>query len=151
MEKVRDELRRIKMQFRQDGFWGSIKKLLLSHTTPHKIAMGAAIGLFFSIIPTPVVGMFIAIFFALLFRFNVVATYIGTVIVNPFTATFFYGLNYFVGNSLIGSELRTVVIGETYFGGVIVGLAMGIILYVFVYGAVILYYKHHTNIFKGRK
>ena len=81
-----------------------LKKLLLLNGTPHGIALGFALGLFLSVIPTFALGMIIALALAPILKANVVATYLGTAVVNPFTAVFFYGLDYFVGRLIVGGE-----------------------------------------------
>ncbi|MEK6794830.1 MAG: DUF2062 domain-containing protein [Spirochaetota bacterium] len=121
--------------------------ILLKRTrTPHRLALGFAIGLFFSILPLPIIGMFIALGLALLFRLNLVSTYAGTLVVNFATGLFFYLLDYKAGTILFGTKFikpmpsadiaRFVAdnIREIAVGGIFVASVFGIISYLLVYG-----------------
>lgn len=90
----------------QKGFAGGVrdfaKRLLSLNGSPHGIALGFALGLFLSVLPTFGLGMVAALVAAPFLRANLVSTYLGTLVVNPFTGVFFYGLDYFAGALLLG-------------------------------------------------
>lgn len=131
-----------------------ILQKLAEHKSPHEVALGAGIGLFFSIIPLPFIGMLIALLIAWKRRLNLVATYLGTAIVNPFTVYFFYYLNYKVGAFFLGESIKITfgninellnphiiwdILGQLFLGGVILAFVMSIILYSLVYVGIIRY------------
>ncbi len=63
----------------------------------HKITAGLAVGVAISLTPFLGMHLFLAIFFAWVFRFNVIAALIGTIIGNPWTFPAFFWLDYQVG------------------------------------------------------
>ena len=95
-------------------FWNKtklfLKRIVLLNDTPHGIALGFAVGLFLSVIPTFGVGMVVALALAPLIRGNLVSTYLGTLVVNPVTGAFFYGLNYLIGCKLLGMTVGEGVV-----------------------------------------
>ncbi len=80
-------------------------KLVRINDSPEKIAGGIALGVVLGILPTFGLGIVIAIFTAGLFRVNRVSAVIGTFIMNPWTATFFWAMSYVVGSLAIGQNL----------------------------------------------
>ncbi len=138
--------------FVQKHTWKQIlERVVKSDASPHQIAMGAALGLFLSVIPTFAVGMVLAIYIAHKMRWNLLATYVGTMIVNPFTFSFFYASDYAVGSFLLGKEilisepitwqLVPSIAGQLYLGGVIVAAISAVLLYFFLYGLMIRFKK----------
>jgi hypothetical protein len=83
--------------------WGS--KLLMLNGTPHGIGLGFALGLALSLIPIPVAGMIAALALAPLLRANPAATYLGTAVVNPFTAPALYFAELWLGTTLVGRAM----------------------------------------------
>ncbi len=87
--------------WRRWGFFRQFKlnliRLVRLRAEPDAIARGMALGLFVGMTPTFGIQMFLALFFAFLFRQNKIAALIGVWITNPFTAPFIYGLEYEVG------------------------------------------------------
>lgn len=83
--------------------WGS--KLLMLHGTPHGIGLGFALGLTLSLLPIPVVGMIAALALAPLVRANPAATYLGTAVVNPFTAPALYFAELWLGTTALGRAM----------------------------------------------
>jgi len=73
--------------------------------SPEKIAAGLALGVVLGILPTFGLGIIIAVFTAGLFRVNRVSAVIGTFIMNPWTATFFWAASYIIGSLTIGQNL----------------------------------------------
>jgi hypothetical protein len=150
------------LQELQRGF--RVLWLLIRRTnTPHKLALGFALGVGLSFFPVPFLGMFLALGLALLFRLNIISTYIGTLIVNPVTGILFYGIDYAVGVLVSGgniSEAQRAMnavsegiaylfrfeippeslimplvdsVGLLYLGGAIVGVVGGLIGYALVF------------------
>lgn len=70
--------------------------------SPHGIALGVTLGLGWSLIPIPFLGMFVALALAPVLRANLPATYFGTALVNPLTGPAIYFAELWVGASLIG-------------------------------------------------
>jgi hypothetical protein len=69
-------------------------KLLMLDDTPHRIALGMAIGVFISWTPTVGFQMLAAVPLAYLLRANRVAGVIGVYLSNPFTLVPMYWLDY---------------------------------------------------------
>lgn len=123
--------------------------IMKSKHTPEEIALGAAIGLFFSILPTWGAGMLFAVFIAWRLKLSMISTWIATLLVNPFNGSFVYYANYKIGSFILGTEpLDNIRINfETikdigiplYLGGVILAAILAIICYFVVKLAVIEY------------
>jgi uncharacterized protein (DUF2062 family) len=64
----------------------SIRKLLSLRASPHQIAIGFAIGVFVGIFPTFGFGAIVILAIASLWKFNIPAAIIGTVMGNPLFA-----------------------------------------------------------------
>ncbi|MBR9690988.1 DUF2062 domain-containing protein, partial [Candidatus Woesearchaeota archaeon] len=94
--------RKLKRLFKKHKFKEIFVIIAKSNKTPRQIAMGAAIGIFLSIIPTFGFGMLAALVIAWFWNFNIVATYLGSLIVNPLNASFVYYINYKIGSAIIG-------------------------------------------------
>jgi uncharacterized protein len=134
---------KIKEYFKKNSFKDIFSNIIHSRNDPHQIALGAAIGLFLSIIPTFGIGMVASLLIAWKRKLNIIATYIGTLIVNPFTTAFFMGMNYYVGCFVLGTEPlkklpvtdKTVfmAVWELYVGAIIVSLIASILLYEAIY------------------
>ena len=85
------------------GALQALKERLDSITAdPEKVRLGYAFGVFLA--STPFIGLkvFIALFFTTLFKWNKVSALIGVFHVNLFTAPFFYGFAFLVGNKVLG-------------------------------------------------
>ncbi|MBI5025145.1 MAG: DUF2062 domain-containing protein [Nitrospirae bacterium] len=70
--------------------------------TPEKIALGMAIGIALGILPTFGIGTFLAIGLAFLLRANRLSAILGTFIMNPWVAPFFWMLSYAIGGLFLG-------------------------------------------------
>jgi len=131
--------------------WKSfLRRLLVLNGTPHGIAAGFALGLFLSVIPTFGLGMVAALALAPLLRLNLVATYAGTLVVNPLTGVFFYAADYFIGAWVLGikdavripssfAEAKALILGAPlpwYLGGTILAAVLSLIAYAGLYLAV---------------
>lgn len=65
-----------------------LKELLAIRESPHEVAKAFALGVFVGIMPA--MGTAVALVIAFLLRLNKTATVLGSLIVNPWTAPFFY-------------------------------------------------------------
>lgn len=134
-------------------YYFKIKQFLLKiirlNGTPLGIALGFAIGLFLSIIPTFAVGMFIALGLCPVFKTSPVSTYLGTLIVNPFSGIFIYSLNFFIGSLIFKTDKLfflpknlndIMLIGkQLYTGGLIVSLTMSALSFLIIYYGIKIY------------
>jgi len=108
---------------KQGGFLGRIKLgvlkaynyLIRLHGSPEEIAWGLALGLFIAMTPTVGLQMMIAVPIASLFRVNSAAAAAGCWLTNPLTIPFLYGLNYWVGATLLGYDGTFVIEGALTF------------------------------------
>ncbi len=130
-------------------------RLIRIRGTPHEIAMGMAVGLYIGMTPLMGAHIVIAVFIAMLLKWNKLAAAIGVWVTNPVTALPIYGINYMVGASVTGvtgplrlnggpefSRIVDIFIKapEIFWtllvGGMITGVPLGILGYYFTYGAV---------------
>jgi uncharacterized protein len=130
-------------------------RLIRIRGTPHEIAMGMALGLYIGMTPLMGAHIVIAVFFAMLLKWNKLAAAIGVWVTNPVTALPIYGINYMVGASVTGVTGPLRLGGEPEFssivdifikapeifwtllvGGMITGIPLAILGYYFTYGAV---------------
>jgi len=81
--------------------------LLRGNGSPHGIALGFTLGLAFSLIPVPFVGMFVALALAPLVGGNLPSTYFGTALVNPLTGAAIYFAELWVGATLLSVSAPT--------------------------------------------
>ncbi len=133
----------------------SYDRLIRIRGTPHEIGMGMALGLFIGMAPLMGVQMAIAVFFAMLLKWNKLTAVIGVWITNPFTALPIYGINYMVGAYVTGVKSPFRLGGEPHFpllidilmkapeifltlfvGGIITGIPCSVAGYFFTYVAV---------------
>ncbi len=85
-------------------------KLLRINDSPHKIAMGFAIGSFIGIFPTFWLGGILAVLLSWVFRLNYVATILGAfIIMNPLTTPLFWMLSAFVGGIVFSKEYSFIL------------------------------------------
>ncbi len=80
-------------------------KLLRIKSNPKKVSLGYALGVFLG--TTPFIGtkVFIALIMTSLFKWNRVSSVIGVYHINLFTAPLFYGLAFFVGKWVLGTDV----------------------------------------------
>ena len=91
---------------RTKGIWRQLNvfvKLRILHVTdtPHKIAMGVAIGLFIAWTPALGIHMILVLALCALFRANKLAGLASTWVCNPFTFGVVYIPSYFVGRAVV--------------------------------------------------
>jgi len=77
------------------------KKILTANDSPHKLAMGFAIGVFWGVMPTFGFAIIFSLPTALFLKANKVTAILGTFVSNPLTAPFFYAFSYKVGNFIL--------------------------------------------------
>ncbi|HUT62329.1 MAG TPA: DUF2062 domain-containing protein [Anaerolineae bacterium] len=112
--------------------------------TPHGIAWGVALGMFFSILPTFGLGMIVALALSSFVKANPVSTYLGTLVVNPFNGALVYALDYWVGSFFLGEtgvffvpqNLKDLEIlgGRLYLGGILVSSILSSVSYLIILG-----------------
>ena len=128
--------RQLRQALLKEGVRAIFVRVVLSHTSPHQIAFGAAIGVFFSVIPTFSLGMFMTLL-------NLLAAYLGTLVVNPLNSPVVYFINYKIGSWLlrIGAPLHLPatlaevggIAKQVYLGGVVLGAAAAVLAYFLIY------------------
>jgi len=130
-------------------------KLLMLDDTPHRIALGMAIGVFVAWTPTIGFQMLLAVPLAWLLGANRMASFIGVYLSNPFTFLPMYWLDYLLGAMLLGNPLTygefheilmrsdwtewwmgllgigLEVAAAIWLGGLILGALFGVLGYVF--------------------
>lgn len=132
----------LKKKYKKNKIKKILKEIVTSNSSPHQIALGAALGVFLSVIPTFLIGMFVALFLAWRFNLNLLSTYLGTLIVNPYTGSFIYLLDYQIGAWLIGGSslqlpitIQTIgsIARQAYLGGLILSAVVSTLTYLIVY------------------
>ena len=106
---------RIKYQLRR-----AYNYLIALRGSPEEIALGLSIGLFIAMTPTVGFQMLVAVPVATALRGNPAAAAAGVWLTNPFTIPFLYGLNYWIGASLLGHDLM-MTFGENISFGILLG------------------------------
>ncbi|MBI5643697.1 MAG: DUF2062 domain-containing protein [Deltaproteobacteria bacterium] len=84
-------------------------KILRLDDPPERIARGAAIGVLMGVLPTFGAGGFLSIGFAFIFKANKAAAVIGSFIVNPLTAPFFWTLSIAIGSVIMGEDRASII------------------------------------------
>ncbi|WP_455475657.1 DUF2062 domain-containing protein [Bartonella sp. B17] len=141
------------------------KRILRISATPHKVALGFAIGIFLACSPLFGVHMILAVFFSWVLRGNFAAAIVGTVFSNPLTFLFIVMADYKIGylclsffsdvNEISLSQVRALFDGLTFsnvsllfkdawnsimrpmiVGGILLGFVLGGLSYVGIYRAI---------------
>jgi len=139
-------------------------RFLRSERSPHKAAIGLAVGVFIGIFPTFGLGALMALGLAWLFKFSKVASVVGSAIMNPITTPFFWGLSFTLGSWLTGADVSGVatmidegqvwdaaneIIWAYLAGNTLLSLVFAILFYLLGYKAVQAYLnrkaKHHPE------
>lgn len=147
-----------------------IYRVLHVDDTPHRIAMGVAIGIFVTWTPTIGLQMMLTVALAWLFRANKLVGLPFVWISNPLTVSLIYGPNYYLGKTILGTNapapdfMRALqcdgtlvervqawwaetykVLTPLWLGSILVALLLGVIAYFATKYAVIEYRKilHH--------
>ncbi|NQV91077.1 DUF2062 domain-containing protein [Candidatus Woesearchaeota archaeon] len=154
MRRILLEKEKLVKLWKEHKFKDLLKLIATGNNTPHQVALGSAIGLFVSIIPTFVVGMLIALYIAWDRKLNMLSTFLGTMIVNPFTFPFVYFADYTLGDYIISHKIPlsfptsqpiTAYASRLYLGGFVFAVIASIILYIAVYYVAKYYQEKHLN------
>ncbi|WP_336294097.1 DUF2062 domain-containing protein [Bartonella sp. CB169] len=157
------------------------KRILRISATPHKVALGFAIGIFLACSPLFGMHIILAIFFSWIFRGNFAAAIIGTLFSNPLTFLLIVMADYKVGyfclslfsniNEISLSQIRLLFNGLTLsnisllfkgawdlimrpmiLGGTLLGFIFGTLSYVGVYRAITRFQqKRYQKIIKKKR
>ena len=139
--------------------------------TPHKIALGFALGIFIGFVPVMGIQMAVVLPFALIFRGNKAAAISGVWITNPLTVIPIYYINYMVGlwvtpyghmtwadfsakfsniDTTTFLKLGSDLLVPLFVGGTALGVVLGIPTY-FATKAFIIRYRKKIELRKERK
>ena len=143
MGKLIEKYKKLKQIFKKNKLKDILSMIVTSNTSTNQIALGAAIGVFLSIIPTFSLGMFTALFIAWKKKLNLLSTYLGTLIVNPYNFPFVYYINYKVGSFILGSgqpislpitfhNIKDIA-AQVYLAGILVSTVASVIVYYTLY------------------
>ncbi|WP_413154481.1 DUF2062 domain-containing protein [Bartonella sp. cb54] len=157
------------------------KRILRISATPHKVALGFAVGIFLACSPLLGVHIILAIVFSWILRGNFAAAIIGTVFSNPLTFLFIVMVDYKIGylclslfndvNEISLSQIRALFDGLTLsnasllfkdawnsimmpmiIGGIFLGFILGSFSYIGVYRAITRFQqKRYQKIMKKRR
>ncbi len=102
---------------KRGGLWSGFKrwaryqyiKLLRINDTPEKIAGGLALGVAIGVLPSFGLGVIVAVLVAGRIGVNRASAVIGTLVMNPWTAAFFWAASYLVGALLLGYDLSETI------------------------------------------
>ena len=139
-------------------------KLARLPASPHAIAAGFACGSMVSFTPLLGLHFILAIFFAYLIRGNLFAALLGTIVGNPITFPFIWGLIYKVGAFVSSTKHKKfnheinfdMIITQTYeiflpmlLGGVILAIPVWLITYLLTHSFVSSYKKSKKKKYKN--
>ncbi|WP_208437530.1 DUF2062 domain-containing protein [Bartonella taylorii] len=157
------------------------KRILRISATPHKVALGFAIGIFLACSPLFGMHIILAIFFSWILRGNFAAAIIGTIFSNPLTFLLIVMADYKVGyfflslfsnvNEISLSQIRFLFNGLTLsnvsllfkdawnsimrpmiLGGILLGVTLGSLSYISVYRAIARFQqKRYQKIIKKKR
>jgi uncharacterized protein (DUF2062 family) len=115
---------------------------------PHKVTLGYALGVFLAASPFIGLKVFIAIALTFLLKWNKVAAIIGVFHINLLTAPVFYGFSFWVGKTVLGSDVsfhfswpitfktllelattNSIIFMSLLTGGVVLGIPMAVAAY----------------------
>ncbi|MCX7022504.1 MAG: DUF2062 domain-containing protein [bacterium] len=134
-------------------------RFLRSDASPHKAALGLAVGVFIGIFPTFGLGALLALGLAFLFRFSKVSAVVGSAIMNPITSPFFWGLSFTLGSWLTGADVGGLaqmldeghiwstagdVVWTYLAGNTVLAVGMALVFYFLGYQAVGAYLKRRA-------
>ncbi|MDI6794385.1 MAG: DUF2062 domain-containing protein [bacterium] len=99
-----------KLRFRPGRFFRYLYlRLIRANDSPHKAAMGMALGVALGIFPTFGAGAILAIVLASLFKWNKASALLGSMIMNPFTTPFVWSASALLGSFLTGYDWGMVL------------------------------------------
>ena len=141
-------------------------KLVTLKSSPHKVALGFALGVFLSFTPTFGVQVLLAVSLAALFRLNPISAAIGVQVTNAFTVLPIYALCHRIGADILGSNpmslpagtevdlvwwLHTLKTGSRWLvteliGGLFVGTFTGVVAYFLMLWTVVRFRAARTEL-----
>ncbi len=131
------------MGYKALGRWFLLKIIRQTHDE-HKVAMGAAIGMWVNFLPLPGLGGVISIILAWIFRANIPAAFIAQIPSNPWTFPLLWWVSYAVGRQVVPVQEGSISFGMLmqnfsweYLGANIVPLLEGVLLPMAVGGQII--------------
>ncbi len=93
------------MKSEKKSYWQQVKllfkKMLTANDSPHKLAMGFAIGVFWGIMPTFGIAILFSLPTAVILKANKVTAILGTFVSNPLTTLLFYPFNIRIGSFIL--------------------------------------------------
>jgi len=158
-----------RVSFRRSALY-YLKRILRLSGSPYAIAMGAAVGA--AVAFTPFIGFHLVLTFALawLLGGNMIAGAIGgTVAGNPLTYPFIWAATYQLGHLILNNENRQAperlshdllhkswnqlwpIVEPMTIGAIPLGLAVGLVVYLLVYKAVLAYREARAQRFAERR
>lgn len=84
-------------------------RLMRINDSPEKVAGGLALGVAIGVLPSFGLGVIAALLIAGYLGLNRAAAVMGCIVMNPWTAPFFWGLSFLAGSLMLGNDL-----GETF-------------------------------------
>jgi len=131
---IKNEYNKLHEDYKKKKLKKTIIDLLIKNKSPHKLAIGFSVGIFLSIIPSFSLGMWISLFLALKLKWNIVSTYLGTLIVNPLNSILMYSINYSVGTFVLGiTPFEKMgfsnIILPIYVGGLLIAIVVSVSSY----------------------
>lgn len=83
-------------------------KILRLEDPPERIARGAAIGVLMGVLPTFGLGTVFSLAAAFVFKANKAAAVLGSLVMNPLTAPFFWALSAYIGSLLLQENYSSI-------------------------------------------
>jgi len=152
MKKAWYKYKELKKFFKGKKIREVFHHIVASNTSPKQIALGTSIGIFFSIIPTFSIGMFLSLFIAWKKKYNMIATYLGTLVVNPVNSSIIYFLHYQLGSRIIKTDVPFswpmgwdkigLIAKQVYLGGIIISTITSVFAYFSLYYLVSYFRKY---------
>ncbi len=149
------------MNYLKEKFKELFNRLVTIRGNPKEIALGFALGLFVGMSPTIGFQMIIAVFFAIVLKWNKFSAALAVWISNPVTAPVLYGSTYYLGTKVIFWKEFTNMPEELTFdafikliqqapeifglmtvGGIVSGIPISIAGYYFAYHGIVNYRKN---------
>lgn len=87
-----------------------IRKVIGIEDTPHKIAFGFAIGVFWGVFPTVGIGTILSIIFASLFRVNRVSAIAGSLFGLPIFSLIYTVISLVIGGLILGENWSDIML-----------------------------------------
>lgn len=151
--KLQEKNKKLKVKLQEQ-----IEELSKTHSTPHEIAIGFAIGILIAILPTPGISVLLAALVILIYkRVNKFSLFGALAVFNPFTMIPFYIASFAIGDMIFGTEevvlFKFVFLNTVYnytrrylIGNLIVAIVTAIIGYIVMYIWFKIYYKKKNKV-----